>query len=138
MPWRNLSNQPLSDMQAEWYQRLKDEGFDDIEDTSHPDRPLLSWHSTRFISARIQEKMFKRLDYQREIDAFASDPQFQEILHLLVKHGNSKFNKLQVEEIWNLHRHGSTEREIADEMRVSKSCIHFLLVRIKEWMKLIA
>ena len=40
----------LRKVQEEWYKKLKDEGFEDIEDTSKPYTPLKAWHSFRFVS----------------------------------------------------------------------------------------
>ncbi len=109
----------------------------DIENTTDPDAPLLEWHSFKFVSLKSQIRREKRSAYQHKIDSFANDPQFSEIIGLMLKHGNNRFNHAQIETIWTLHRDGVAERKIAHEMGCSKSCIHFLLKRITEWMKLV-
>ena len=45
---KSRRRETFKQLEARWYRRLKDEGFDDIEDTSRPERPLKSWHSFRF------------------------------------------------------------------------------------------
>lgn len=124
----------LEELTRYWNERLEESGFHDIEE---PDQSLKEWHSFKFISISSQVRQSKRSDYQRRIDDFANDPQFPEILKLMVKHWNSKFTELQVESIWSMHRGGLTERAIAVEMTCSKTCIHYLLRRLKEWMNLI-
>src|ERR1035438_10457255 len=41
-------NAPLKEQEAYYYQLLKNEGFDDIEDTGNEFRPLVEWDSIRF------------------------------------------------------------------------------------------
>lgn len=123
---------PPNDLVREWYAKL--EGFTDIEDG--PDGPLKDWHSFKFVSLASQAKWEKRSPYQTQIDNFANNPEFHEVLRLIVKHGNSRFDPRGIEYIWTMHRDGVTERGIAQEMRCSQSCVHFLLKRIRSWMKL--
>lgn len=134
---RLKGDQAFNDLQSQWNEKLRSEGFDDIEDTTKDDRPLKEWHSFKFLSYKAQIRQKKREGYQHQIDTFANDPQFFEILRLLGSHGNSKFSEANLEHIWHLHRAGDTERSIAKQMECSQSCIHFLLKRFKEWMKLI-
>lgn len=124
----------LEELTTYWNKRLEESGFRDIEES---DSSLKEWHSFKFISISSQLRQSKRSGYQLQIDSFANDPQFTEILKLMVKHGNSRFSEVQVETIWTMHRDGLTERRIALEMNSTKSCIHFLLQRMKEWMNLI-
>lgn len=135
---RPLGNrQSLSELQREWYEKLKQDGFIDIEDSSDPSGQLKEWHSFKFISLSSQIRKTKRSQYQLQIDSFANDPSFVEVTILMTKHWNSRFKALDVELIWTLHRDGLTERGIASEMKCSKSCIHFLLERMREWMSLV-
>lgn len=131
------NSQLLNDLQDEWYKKLHDEGFRDIEDTSSPKAPLFRFHSFDLPSQEAQVRSERRSIYQLRIDSFANDPAFPEITLLMTKHWNSKFKAEDIEVIWTLHRDGFTERGIAAEMNCSKSCIHFLLQRMREWMKLI-
>lgn len=135
----NRNKTLFNELQAEWYKKLNDEpdGFKDIENTKNPDSPLIEWHSFKYTSEQAQLRMAKRSEYQNQIDSFANDPAFPEILVLMVKHGNNLFEEPGIEKIWSLHRQGVTERTIAIEMGCSKTCIHVMLIRMREWMKLI-
>lgn len=132
-PW---STQAFNELREKWYEKLSQDGFTDIERIK--DDTLEEWHSFKFVSITSQIRREKRSQYQLQIDCFANDPQFHEVLRLIVKHGNSKFTVRQIEYIWTMHRDGVTERGIAREMRCSQSCVHFLLKRMREWMKLIS
>lgn len=127
----------FKEIEAFWYEKLKSTGFVDIENTADPERPLNVWHSFKYTSKTAQIRKERRAIYQQRIDIFAQSREFSEIINLIVKHGNSRFSNAQVTAIWDMHRHGITERGIAAEMDCSKSCIHFLLHRIKAWMKLV-
>ena len=122
---------PPNDLVREWYAKL--EGFTDIEDENGE---LKAWHSVRFLQAGVLAQKARRSAYQLQIDNFANNPEFHEILKLIVKHGNSRFDARGIEYIWTMHRDAVTERRIAQEMKCSKSCIHFLLRRIRSWMTL--
>jgi hypothetical protein len=131
------SKKLFSEVQAHWYQKLKDSGFKDIENTKDNARPLLEWHSFKFIADNVQVRKAKRESYQIQIDLFANHQSLDEIARLLAKHGNCLFDAEGIKEIWDLHRHGMTERWIAGEMKCSQSGIHFLLRRMREWMRLL-
>ena len=127
----------IVELEREWAQRLRDAGFRDIEDIRYPDRPLLRWHSFDFVSESSQERKERRTAYQLRVDVFTNDPQFNEIVLLMVKHGNSRFDRFGIEWIWGRHREGWSERRIAEDLKCSKSCIHYLLCRMREWMGLL-
>lgn len=137
---RTWSSQAFNDLREEWYEKLSESGFTDIEVVlpGNEDTALVRFHSFDLLLEGAQARREKRSPYQSQIDLFANDPQFPEILRLIVKHGNSKFSTRQIEYVWSMHRDGITERRIASEMKVSQSCIHFLLKRMRAWMKLIA
>ena len=126
----------FTQIEAHWYKKLKDEGFEDIENVKDKDRPLVEWHSFKFTSESTQIRKIKRSPYQMQIDLFANHPDLNQILTLIVKHGNSLFDEVGVRQIWDMHRIGVTERQIAKEMHCSHSCIHFMLRRIRDWMKI--
>lgn len=129
---------PLNSEIEVWYQKLEDSGFEDIEQSPDSESPLKDWHSFSFTSIESQARKRKREVYQAKIDAFANSPEFPEITQLMVRHRNNLYNALQVEKIWDMHRDGVPERDIALEMGCSQSCIHFMLKRMREWMSLIA
>jgi hypothetical protein len=132
-----VDTQTFSDVEAEWYDKLKTSGFEDIEKTSDPNRPLTRWHSFDLVSERLQNRKITWEVYERRVEIFTNSKDFTEIINLICKHGNSIFGEVEITSIWEMHRNGHTERGIAAEMECSKSCIHFLLHRIRAWMKLV-
>lgn len=162
-PQLKLQSTPPSSLVEVWYDRLRESGFEDIEDVgstphsrkitapvyrkrsmgvtqdfkqSDGDVPLKDWHSFSFTSIESQMRKQAREVYQAQIDTFANSPEFPEIIALMVRHGNNLYDTQGIERIWDLHRNGITERGIALEMSCSQSCIHFMLKRMREWMKL--
>ncbi len=127
----------LRKLQAEWYRRLAQEGFEDAEDHTQPNRPLKEWHSFKFISETVQIRQERTQDYQEKAEEFFYGPAVDEVYHLIVKHGNSGFQMPQVKLIWELHVAGFTERKIALQLDRPKTTIHDMIERIRTWMNLL-
>lgn len=127
---------PLSSEIEVWYQKLEDAGFEDIEQPFKQGEPLLIWHSLEFAKPSALLRQEKRSRYQTQIDAFANSPEFPEILILMTRHGNNLFDSDEIENIWEFHRNGLSMRAIAYKMDCSKTCVLYLLRRMKEWMSL--
>ena len=127
----------FSELESEWYGRLEASGFEDIERVKEPDRPLTRWHSFDLTSKSAQTRKLKWEAYEERLNTFTNSRDFLEIINLICKHGNNRFNEEQVVYIWEMHCKGHTERQIAAEMSASQPGIHFLLVRIRSWMKLV-
>lgn len=125
----------LKDAENEWYAKLKANGFQDIEDTSKPDRPLKEWHSSKFTTERSRVRQLQRENYNRMIDNFINSRAINEICSLIVQHGNSTIRPREVKKILEFHRDGFTERKIAEELKVGKKCVHLTLVKARAWMK---
>lgn len=136
---RHLRNPLLTQLEKIWYERLKAEGFCDIESLSHPDRKLKDFHSLHFHrrSLKFEQRMQKTKEYIQRCDDFANHPRFPAVLESLSRHGNAIFTAYGISHVWDLHRTGQSDREIALEMAVSKSCITFLLKRLRKWMELL-
>lgn len=133
-----MKDKSIVDLEREWTQRLIDSGFRDIENTNLPERPLIQWHSFDLVSEATQSRKRRRDEFTEKAQSLANNPQFQEILELMVKHGNSRFDRFGIEFVWERHvSQGWSERRLAEHLSVSKSCIHFILVRMREWMNLI-
>jgi hypothetical protein len=122
--------------QSYWYDRLKEEGFQDIEDTSNPERPLKEWHSRKFLSERSRARQEARENYNKMIDNFINSRSLDDICRLITKHGNSALEPSDVKKILELHKDGLPERKIATKIKVSKNCIHLTLEKARTWMKL--
>ena len=87
---------PSKSLQKEWYKKLKDSGFDDIEDTKHPNMPLKAWHS------------FGRFNVST-MDREASETYYSLARDLLNTHKfKSKLHKI----IWEHHCDGQSNRHI--------------------------
>jgi hypothetical protein len=89
-------SEELKQMQQEWYQRLSNDGFCDIEDVTHPLRPLQTWHNLKFKDVSQDEVTAKLKYYSRAKDLLGTYP-FQNEVH---------------QKIWELHSDGITARKI--------------------------
>lgn len=115
---------------------MKADGFQDIEDTSSPDRPLKEWHSRKFISDRSKARQVERENYNKMIDNFINSRSINEICTLITRHGNSALKPKEAKRILELHRDGLTERKIAEKIKCGKKCVHLTLEKARTWMKL--
>lgn len=126
------------DLRKAWYQKLKDAGFQDAEDLRKEDAPLKEWHNLKFATDQMKQKMSLRAEYQNLVDVFTNGPDFDPICLQLIDHGNSKLTIENIKTIWNSHTQmGMTERSIAIEIKVSKTCVHGVIERLNQWMKLV-
>lgn len=123
------------DLQAQWYAKLKDSEFSDIESTKHDSRPLKEWHSHKFSNEKFQIIRATRSQYQEQIDNFINHPTFLHACQYAASHGNSKFTVEEVQLIWELYAEGLTRRKIAARLRRVKSRIDDIIYRLTEWMK---
>lgn len=131
------NKQQFNELESSWYELLEKNGFKDIENHKHPDKPLNEWHSFKFTSERIQIKKQHREELEIKFERFTNSSDFEDALDLMVKHGNNLFDKSQIKLIWNLHREGFTYRKIASQIGGSCSGIFFLIRRLKSWMNLL-
>lgn len=92
-------------IQQEYYQKLQQSGYIDIEDTSHPHRPLLCWHSLKWkkLSQRSKEQI--ETYYQKARDLLHSYP----------------FSNPVQRKIWELHSDGLSKKKIEKELQHSDS-----------------
>lgn len=130
---KRLNNQEFKTLEAYWYSKLD---FEDIEDTGRKDRPLKSWHSSKFIREDAKLRGEDRERYNQQLNSFVNKFDFYEICSLICKHGNRPFNMKQIAEIIEMHREGLTERAIALRINRSKTCVHKILADAREWMKI--
>lgn len=124
----------LKELELIWYAKLKEQGFEDIENTGITTRPLKDWHSFKFIDESSQARQKTRSEYQKKADDFINREDLKEICLLIVKHGNNTLTAVQIESIWELHLQGFTERGIAHYLKRSKTCIHGVIERVRTWM----
>lgn len=96
----------FKDLRNEWYQKLKESGFEDIENTKHKEEPLKNWDSIYFQKKPVAERRLQRADY------------FYEATHMMVElHQCPVFLINTIDRIaWQLHSDGLSFREIARQL----------------------
>lgn len=124
----------LKDLQNKWYKKLEDKGFEDIEDTSNPNRPLKEWHSIKAGTKRYRRIQTTSKEYQQQIDKLLNHETFDDACKFIIKHGNCKFSQQQVKSIWVMHTQGQTNRSIARQLGRVKSRIDAVINKFREWM----
>lgn len=122
-------------LEKKWYDKLKKEGFTDIEDTNRPDRPLKDYHSFSHMSQEFLRRQQKRAPYQALIEEFRFKPVFGEICSSISS--NTSFSKTKLALLLEMHVQGKTEREIAEAFKCSKTKIHKILKKFRQWMSLV-
>lgn len=137
-----LSNQwydqkELKRIQKEWYQKLKAEGFDDIEDHSHPDTLLKTRHGDYF-RCRYDAAQFEfKEEYYRRVSQFLHEYPFPNRSQLPLFHDN---HDLLHKRILELHAEGWSFRKIAEELtrlgfRTNKDKINKIINELIELMR---
>lgn len=111
-------------LQSQWYSKLKDAGFEDIEDTSSPDEMLKSWHSSYF-EIRHDPEVFKAKQfYYAKAEHFHTQklerPQYE------------LFNKDDM--IWDMHMQGVSIRDIALKLELKIWKVHRVISILKSIM----
>jgi hypothetical protein len=107
-------------LEREWYQKLKDVGFHDIEDTQGESRFLKSWHSTK--CQEMKPVIIEQIKiYYKEGVQLLDDYPFDNPVH---------------RRIWKLHTRGLSIRQIARKVkRLKKSMIHLIISKIAEQIR---
>lgn len=147
-----INSPALIRAQAEWYDRLQREGFEDIEDHAHEDKPLKRWSG---VPATVRSQDGREL--VSIIDAFAhqeagtpiksSFPEkrfvkeerllnhadFDEICALVCRHGNHRLNQWQVRDIWERHLEGGTNRAIASAININHVTVYRCIASLTKW-----
>lgn len=138
-------------LQREWYTKLAQEGFDDIE-TVEPrftGRPLKKWSTSFYESNKVipgfcdtQEEYapiassFPDGRYSKE-EEFLEREDFISICETICSHGNRHLRAVDIRVLWVRYCDGQTQRQIARGMNTSKQTVARILRRIQEWMALL-
>jgi hypothetical protein len=109
----------FKELQRIWYEKIKEKGFEDIEDTKNPERPLKCWHSFKF-----KLKPIVQTNAQKDFFEMASG-----LLH------SFHFKTKHYRKIWRLFCEGQKEREIARKLKIPKSTVHWIIARISREIK---
>lgn len=132
---RELKEQKYSDLEKEWYEKLRKSGFVDIEDTRQFERPLKDWHSTKFASERSRIRQAQREAYNKKLEDFLNSNAINEICALMTKHGRNTIGPKKAKNILILHLNGEDERKIAKKKKCSRDVVNRTLRKAKEWMR---
>lgn len=131
-----MSNNPreFKKVQDKWYEKLKDEGFQDIENTQHEERPLKKWHFNFFRNGRKSDRAMETNPAQRTLIEYRSTADFyQQASALLFTY---RFENKTHKKIWELFCEGMTERHIAKKIKIyKKSTIHLVIKKISMSLK---
>lgn len=131
---RNEYPESFKELERDWYARLYDEGFRDIEDTRLPGRPLKRSH-LELTDERHARLRVDTLEYQAKAEDFFHGPHFHEACTSISKsHGNAGMTARELAKLWELHLAGATERAISSSLSFSKTCVHEALEKLRSWM----
>lgn len=96
-------SRPSKALERLWYDKLKKEGFEDIENTTKRDRPLETWHRSKFGDLDPVLCEARRTYYDAALSLLHHHP----------------FDKPIERAIWEMHANGLSKREI--EAEIAKS-----------------
>jgi len=126
MPGKPSNRRPsptasLTTQQAYWYAKLKQDGFEDIEDTSNPLQPLKEWHNLKWSrpSGPSSLQVSTTIEYYTRARHAIASHAFDHPLHL---------------KVWELHCDGLSVRAISKAVKgkLSKSAVAYLIKRLAE------
>jgi hypothetical protein len=103
-------------LQAKWYKKLADEGFQDIESPNSPKEMLKQWDSFYF-QARYAPQDFE--DKQKYYEMA------REFLHV------HKFESRMEKQVWEMYSEGVPYQEIGDHIGHSKFLVHKIVNKLK-------
>ena len=112
-----------------WQQKLKDSGFDEIEDIDprfeNKEPYFKCWHSHHFFKSYTPEEFEEKQTYYRQVAHF--------YWHYL------EFKNRWEKEIWRLHGEGFSRRKIAQVLKpkykITDSSVQIILSKLKKVMQ---
>jgi hypothetical protein len=133
----------LRRQQAEWYRILEKNGFEDIEDHSHEDKPLKRWSGIPAASGIIDaithqeagspiQSSFPEKRFVKE-ERLLNHPEFEQICVSICSHGNHKLNSVNVRQIWELYLEGATNRGIAKTVSINHVTVYRCIANLTKW-----
>lgn len=114
-----MNKQQLKQLQKKWYKKLKDTGFNDIEDTDSVNEMLKTWDSHYFIYVTTPEQFQARSDYYDRCSTFLNEHKFL-----------TKLDK----KIWELHSEGIPLRTAAKQVNKSVAFVFKATRRLRAAM----
>lgn len=129
------------EIQDQWYEKLKNKGFEDIEERKFN---LLKRYtgvcesfdlgSTQEPNKEIQSS-WPETNFKKE-EEFLNHPEFDKIIESVFKHKNNALSAKELVKAWQSHCDGASSREIAKEYKISAFCGWYVINKIKELMKI--
>ncbi len=123
-----------------WYAQLALEGFKDIEDVAHPDRPLLSWsgvsHNGLVESDRALPSHWPENPFMIH-EELLYHPELAMVCQSICRHGNHSLSPYQIKHILEMHIQGMTCREIGVILGISYVAVFRAQKKLGEWAALI-
>lgn len=121
-------NPDLMNLQKIWYARLKQAGFNDIEDTNSPREYLKVWESTNWVKQYTPEAFQDRAEYYRLAGLFLHEHSFE-----------SHYEQT----IWQLHSEGKSLRYIEEyfprlpflKIKANKETVRKIIQRLVDIMR---
>lgn len=108
-------------LEKEWYGKLAESGFQDIEVSSHENRFLKKW------SFNLSRKRWNLIHYETTLEYYKKA---QDLLN------SFKFKNRIHKKIWKLHASGLSERKIAHKIKIyKKSMVHYIIAQISREIK---
>lgn len=111
-------------LQARWYKKLKDTGFEDAEDTKSERQYMKAWHGSYFQARYTEDEFESKKQYYDRARAFLAE-QF----------GNVPFFVRPTEAtIWELHSDGMGYRDIARQLDTKIWRVRLIIIDLSEQM----
>lgn len=115
----NFKSPKFKRLQSHWYKKLKDSGFEDIENVNSPGESLHQWHSFYFFNYSKASFDIRWSYYQRAT----------ELLYDYV------FENITERKIWAAHANGDSIRKIAAEFEMPFNEVRLTISKIKKALK---
>lgn len=139
-------------IQKQWYDIIEKAGFEDHEDHETLGIPLKKWSGSSSLISIANNKLVDIIDlhviqdaltpmrssfpepFTNKKEEFMHTVEFHKACKFLCQHGNSKLTQRIINNIWQAHCDGDTERLIAKKQKLSNFTIHHTITRMTEWM----
>lgn len=106
-------------LQHKWYKKIKDQGFDDVEDVESPREFMKDWHSMYFQKRYTIDSFQAKEEYYRMARSFSN---------------THKFECRRDKQIWELHCEGLSLRKIAEKLKTKICRIHKVIKTLSQIM----
>lgn len=129
-------------LQKHWYEVLKNEGFEEQEDTTYTDRPLKRWTGVASFYVDQYQPAGKSLVSsfpQSNVatqERFIHHRDFDQICQKVCEHGNRKVTPETVASIWKDYCAGMTFRDSNIKHKTSFATVFRVIRKVTEWMSL--